>query len=81
MDSLLVKVVVQSLYTVLTLFGRGVHTSPTSVKLILEFNSKCDQRGYLAGATEQPLLKIYFKPISLRIARAVFFRLKQSPTL
>jgi len=25
---------------------------------ILEFNSKCDQRGYLAGSTEQPLLKI-----------------------
>ena len=30
MDSLLVKVIVQSLYTVLTLFGGGVHTSPTS---------------------------------------------------
>ena len=30
MDSLLVKVNVQSLYTVLTLFGGGVHTSPTS---------------------------------------------------
>jgi len=29
MDSLLVKVIVQSLYTVLTLFGGGVHTSPT----------------------------------------------------
>ena len=30
MDSLLVKVIVQSLYTVLTLFGGGVHTSPTT---------------------------------------------------
>ncbi len=29
MDSLLVKVIVQFLYTVLTLFGGGVHTSPT----------------------------------------------------
>jgi hypothetical protein len=30
MDSLLVKVVLQFLYTVLTLFRGGVHTSPTS---------------------------------------------------
>ncbi len=29
MDSLLVKVVLQFLYTVLTLFRGGVHTSPT----------------------------------------------------
>ena len=35
MDSLLVKVIVQFLYTVLTLFGGGVHTSPTSeIKLV-----------------------------------------------
>ena len=34
MDSLLVKVIVQFLYTVLTLFGGGVHTSPTVMALI-----------------------------------------------
>ncbi len=35
MDSLLVKVVLQFLYTVLTLFRGGVHTSPTSLHLAL----------------------------------------------
>jgi len=38
MDSLLVKVIVQSLYTVLTLFGGGVHTSPTP-RISLTFQS------------------------------------------
>ena len=36
MDSLLVKVNVQSLYTVLTLFGGGVHTSTNAIQVYVQ---------------------------------------------